>query len=930
MGGSLFRAIGINKLLENDKMAKPATIFSFHLRNLCLGFLILALTSQFHDSFAQDICDNPVVLTGPIDTVAIVPDVVVRADTIIGESNPALCVTVTTAGHYRIYATVSQSLGQFNESYFLTVCDEGGSNCTPACDPNAGPYKIILDDTLSSAGTVKSDAGIYFFEQGKNVITLNHLSLVDHLFPELVRGDSISSAESVHLKELIIEEVNNTYDLGLTQSASQGSVRPDSTYSYHLNMVNNGSATVHNIDLWNALPGFVTPEQFLLTAPDLVRADTLFWHFDSLQTAQSIDIEFTVRFSQTPPATPFDLINRSRLTANCDTVLTNNFAATTILGLPPIQYDLALTKSANKDSAQVGQSFSYNLKVVNNGPDPASDIVLWDVLPNFILISDFTLQPDSTNQDTLFWRFDSLAVGDSVVIIFDARVEETIPALPFQLHNSAEVTAPQEIIASNNTAAAVVMAVPMRYDLALTKSADLDSVQIGPRFTYSLKIVNLGPDPATDIRLSDIFPDFVALVDFSLPPVSTSQDTLFWQFDTLAVGDSIQIILGARIEPTLPSLPVQIINTASVTAPGDANFANNTATAVIRAVPMRYDLELTKSADLDSVQIGGGFSYALKIVNHGPDPATDIRLSDILPSYVSIVDFSLQPSSTSQDTLFWQFNTLAVGDSIQITLGVRIEPTLPSLPLQIINTAFVTAPDDANLANSTAKALVTIIPISYDLEITKSASADTLRPKRSFDYSLKVINHGPDTAKDILIWDVKPEFITFSDISPQPSTVNQDTLIWRVDSLRIGETFEITIGTRVDELNLTNPLEIINTGSVAAVDDFNSANNSADASVVVLPPNDCVYLDRNVFMPDSGSPLQVIFQLSTSRTARLDLYDTTGYHLSTLVEQNFNAGSNTYLWDGTINNGRKAGSGVYILTFRSGTLVCWVKVIVVQ
>gem|GEM_PF-4550064 len=911
-------------------MAKPATIFSFHLRNLFLGFLILALTSQFHDSFAQDICDNPVVLTGPIDTVAIVPDVVVRADTIIGESNPALCVTVTTAGHYRIYATVSQSLGQFNESYFLTVCDEGGSNCTPACDPNAGPYKIILDDTLSSAGTVKSDAGIYFLEQGKNVITLNHLSLVDHLFPELVRGDSISSAESVHLKELIIEEVNNTYDLGLTQSASQGSVRPDSTYSYHLNMVNNGSATVHNIDLWNALPGFVTPEQFLLTAPDLVRADTLFWHFDSLQTAQSIDIEFTVRFSQTPPATPFDLINHSRLTANCDTVLTNNFAATTVLGLPPIQYDLALTKSANKDSAQVGQSFSYNLKVVNNGPDPASDIVLWDVLPNFILISDFTLQPDSTNQDTLFWRFDSLAVGDSVVIIFDARVEETIPALPFQLHNRAEVTAPQEIIASNNTAAAVVMAVPMRYDLALTKSADLDSVQIGPRFTYSLKIVNLGPDPATDIRLSDVFPDFVALVDFSLPPVSTSQDTLFWQFDALAVGDSIQIILGARIEPTLPSLPFQIINTASVTAPGDANFANNTATAVIRAVPIRYDLELIKSADLDSVQIGGEFSYALKIVNHGPDPATDIRLSDILPSYVSIVDFSLQPSSTSQDTLFWQFNTLAVGDSIQITLGARIEPTLPSLPLQIINTAFVTAPDDANLANSTAKALVTIIPISYDLEITKSASADTLRPKRSFDYSLKVINHGPDTAKDILIWDVKPEFITFSDISPQPSTVNQDTLIWRVDSLRIGETFEITIGTRVDELNLTNPLEIINTGSVAAVDDFNSANNSADASVVVLPPNDCVYLDRNVFMPDSGSPLQVIFQLSTSRTARLDLYDTTGYHLSTLVEQNFNAGSNTYLWDGTINNGRKAGSGVYILTFRSGTLVCWVKVIVVQ
>ena len=786
-------------------MATPATIFRFYLRSLLFGFLILALTSQSRDSFAQNICDNPVVLTGPVDTLAIVPDVVVVLGIIMGESNPAACVTVTEAGHYRIYATVLQSLGQFNESYFLTVCDEGGSNCTPACDPNAGPYKIILDDTLDSAGIVKSNAGVYFLNSGENIILLNHLSLVDHLFPDLVRGDSIGSAESVHLKELIIEEVDDTFDLGLTQSASQGSVRPDATYSYNLNIVNNGSATVHNINLWNALPTFVTPEQFILNAPDRVTADSLFWHFDSLQTAQAIDIEFTVRFSQTPPVTPFDLVNLSRLTASCDTTLSNNFAATTVIGLPPIEYDLELTKSASQDSAQVGESFSYNLKIVNNGPDPANDIILTDVFPGFISIHDFSLQPSST-----------------------------------------------------------------------------------------------------------------------------SQDTLFWQFDSLAVGDSIQITLGARIEPTIPSLPFQIINIASVTAPDESNLANNTATAVVRAVPVRYDLELTKLADLDSVQIGSGFSYVLKIVNHGPDAATDIRLRDVLPGFVSIVDFSLQPSSTSQDTLFWQFDSLAVGDSIQITLGARIEPTPPSLPFQIINTASVTAPDESNLANNIANALVTIIPISYDLEITKSASADTLRPKTSFDYSLNVINHGPDTAKDIMIWDVKPEFVTFSDVNPQPSSIKQDTLIWRVDSLRVGETFEITIGTRVDELTLTKPLEIINTGSVAAVDDFNSANNSADVRVMVLPPNDGVYLDRNVFMPDIGSPLQVIFQLSSNRTARLDLYDTTGYHLSTLIEQNFNAGSNTYLWNGTISNGKKAGSGVYIITLRSGTLVSWVKVIVVQ
>ena len=60
-------------------MAKPATIFGFYLKSLLFGFLILALTSQVHDSFAQNICDNPVTLTGPVDTLVIVLDVVVRA-----------------------------------------------------------------------------------------------------------------------------------------------------------------------------------------------------------------------------------------------------------------------------------------------------------------------------------------------------------------------------------------------------------------------------------------------------------------------------------------------------------------------------------------------------------------------------------------------------------------------------------------------------------------------------------------------------------------------------------------------------------------------------------------------------------------------------------------------------------------------------------
>lgn len=774
-------------------------------RGLLLGCFILILSILLPDSFAQDICDTPITITGPRNTLAIVPDVVVRADTIIGESNPAVCVSITNPGHYRIYATISQSLGQFNESYFLTICDENGNNCKSACDPNAGDYKIVLDDTVSAVDTVTSDAGVFFLEAGNHIIQLNHLALIDDQFPQLVRGDSISEAESVHLIRLVLEETNETFNVALSQTVSQGSVRPDSIYSYSLSIQNIGSATIHNINLWDAFPDFVTPEQFTLNPPVQVTADTLFWFFDTLGSAQALNIEFTVRFSQTPPSTPFDLVNTAQLTANCDTTLSNNRTATTVVGLPPIQYDLALTKTASRDSVKVGDSVLYNIKIVNNGPDPARDITLSDVLPGVVSISNFTLQPNSVNQDTVFWQFDVLAVRDSIEISFSAKVEGNIPSFPFQIINEAHVEAPLEV------------------------------------------------DPG-----------------------------------------------------------------------------NSSAIAVVTAIPITYDLELSKSANKDSVQIGQTISYLLKVINNGPDPASDIILSDILPNFLSATDFSLQPNSVKQDTLFWQFDSLAVGDSIAVSFTARVEESIPSLPSQIRNIARVTAPLDINSDNSAAIALVTAIPVRYDLEITKSASIDTVRPGATLRYTLEITNRGPDTAENVTIQEIQPEFVDFLDFNTQPSSISQDTLFWQVDSLIFGELLKITIDAKVGEIKLTDPLQITNNVLVTAIDDVNSANNTASASITVLPPNDCVYLDRNVFVPDSGSPLQVIFQLSTSRTARLDLYDVTGYHLGTLVERNFNAGINTYLWDGTNQNGKKVGSGVYIITLRSGGLVCWVKVIVVQ
>ena len=89
-------------------------------------------------------------------------------------------------------------------------------------------------------------------------------------------------------------------------------------------------------------------------------------------------------------------------------------------------------------------------------------------------------------------------------------------------------------------------------------------------------------------------------------------------------------------------------------------------------------------------------------------------------------------------------------------------------------------------------------------------------------------------------------------------------------------------------------------------------------------------LDRNVFRPELEDALAINFKLARSAVARLDAYDVTGYHITRIAEDYFPGGWNVYLWNGLLEDGRKAGSGVYIITLRSDDYKTYKKVIIVR
>ena len=226
-----------------------------------------------------------------------------------------------------------------------------------------------------------------------------------------------------------------------------------------------------------------------------------------------------------------------------------------------------------------------------------------------------------------------------------------------------------------------------------TGAADVVGLTLSPNFPLAHELQSTlggGSDPFVT-RLS---PSGASLL-FSTYLGGTGED---WGMALATDAAGAVYVAGRTSSADFPATP-------GAAQPAFAGGAFDAFVAKIFEAPASADLRIVKSAAAGFVPVFGDLDYLLTVTNLGPDAASGVVVTDVLPDETEFVSASSsQGSCSGESTVACSLGSIASGESVDI--AIRVQPLQSGLA---VNTAQVAGQEsDPDPAQNTAGANVKI------------------------------------------------------------------------------------------------------------------------------------------------------------------------------------------------------------------------------
>jgi uncharacterized repeat protein (TIGR01451 family) len=358
-------------------------------------------------------------------------------------------------------------------------------------------------------------------------------------------------------------------------------------------------------------------------------------------------------------------------------------------------------------TATTGQQITYNLRLIDYGPDTSTDVMLTNTFSSPVtFISSASSGPcTQTSPSVIACGPANLSPGmapDWYITVTTATAGTLVDTLTGTENESDPNPA-------NNTATwSTTVTRPATADISVSKTASPGPYQVGQTFNYYLWFGNNGPADATNAVITDQLPSQVQFVSAEAP-CTGSGNLVTCQLGTLSarsVSDGIGVTVLALESGT-------VTNTANINADQpDTDTANNSYSLTMQIQPPPADLAITKTGTPNPVVAGQKETYTITVTNYGPATATGVVAQDAWSAASGIKGgIAFKSVSTTQGTctqtgagISCDIGTLANGATATVTLVLQ-----PRSKGSLSDTATARGNEyDPNSANNSSTMITTV------------------------------------------------------------------------------------------------------------------------------------------------------------------------------------------------------------------------------
>ncbi|HEX7150879.1 MAG TPA: IPTL-CTERM sorting domain-containing protein [Thermoanaerobaculia bacterium] len=530
--------------------------------------------------------------------------------------------------------------------------------------------------------------------------------------------------------------------------------------------------------------------------------------------------------------------------------------------------DVAISVTDSPDPVPSNSNITYTVQVVNNGPDAAPNATVsfsnsqglqfqsltapagWTCNPPSVgsFISITCTNPSLANGATATFTL----VGRADVNQFGVN-EGTVQTV-FQVSSSVADPVP-----GNNTEVEATAYTTPDADVAISVTDSPDPVAPDGNITYTVQVVNNGPDAAPNATVSFSNSQGLQFQSLSAPAGWTCNPPSVGSFigitctnPSLANGASATFTLVGRADVDQFGINDSTIQTVfSVTSSvSDPVSGNNIEVEATAYTTQDANLGITATDSPDPVVNGGTLTFTVNATNAGPDAAPNAQVT-LAPSPHLTFQSITAPAG-------WNCTTPAIDAAGPTTCTLASFPSGGSASFTLV-TELVNSGSGGTLesvflvgssiqdpvpANNEVHVFTNWVGQTTDLAISKNTLSSAAAQGEPITYNISTTNNGPDAASNVTVTDVLDAALLFQSITAPagwncttPAVGTNGTVTCSIASLPNGTTANFTLVTTVAP-NATGAITNSATVGGGGTDPTPGNGSGSSGSVVIAGDSD--------------------------------------------------------------------------------------------